>query len=184
MVDFLKTIEGYGLKLIDVLAYAGAMLAALANAIFTLFTYMRGERTRRLTVDLEEIRRLRSPIDVQVLNLRSEAQNLRSLQGSAGDVAHLRGEVEAVNPRLIEEQLRLASLLKAFDDSKFVEGKNWHDEIEDRWERLLDTLNRAYAPAATVNTVKVAAVAVADLIDALIRHINNRIEEEIRRVSK
>jgi hypothetical protein len=130
---------------------------------------------------LEEFRRVRTPIDAALVELRTERLALNSLATSGHSLEELRAEVAYAEKRTVQAYVKLTDALDAADASAYSEGSDWQSTTEAHWEAVASDLNSVYNPNKAENEARTAISYAVTHMDDLNRAVNGRIDAELQK---
>lgn len=172
-------------KLLDAIPWTLTFAGIVASLIWNYFNYRRTtglQRTiRQETVRLEEFRRIRTPIDATLTELRNERATLNTLATSGHALAELREEIAKVEQAIVKIYVRLQTALDDANTSAYASGDDWVQAVEPSWEAFINAIDGVHNPNRTDTEVRTAIVSAVSKLEQLGRAVGARIDRELQR---
>lgn len=141
-------------------------------------------KTRSDQIRLEEFRRIRTPIDAALGELRVQRDTLRALAASAKPTPAIRREAAGTQRTLTEKYLNLEQALADADNSRFAEGQDWLQPVEVLWDRAVTALEPVTVRRSTRASVIISLTEGVDQLTQILRLTNMRLENEVSRFTE
>ena len=136
-------------------------------------------RIRRETIELEEFRRIRIPIDLALGELANQKASLTSLSGSAVAIDEWRKQIGDAQVTIVDAYERLESALGRADASRFAKGEDWRKPIELIWDEFSTVINGAYNPIKKDAEARLVPATAAEKLQNIISAVEQRIDREL-----
>jgi hypothetical protein len=151
------------------------------NFIFNIVNFVRANRLRSRTLDLEEFKRLRAPVDAALVKMREHRATLRSLESSGSAVARLKKAIADCNREMSHTYNLLIDALTDIDRSKLVNGSSWATPIASMWDEFCTAIDATYVQQKDLAATKVALKRALDRLDVLITRVADDLDAELHR---
>ena len=156
-----------------------SLVGFIVNLIFNVANYRRTSAVRDDTLRLDEFKRLRTPVDAAVLDIRSSIKTLRSLEASGSSVAKILKEIVGCNKALAETYDQLCDALGDLDRSQLVTGTAWLNDIPDAWDDVYTAFNAAYVRGKDLAALRGSIHNIIHKLDVLVAVIHHKLDAEI-----
>jgi hypothetical protein len=160
-------------------------IGIIASLAWNWFNYTRTTKLQKTlrgeTVRLEEFRRVRTPIDAALTEMRAEMEVLKALARSGAKLAEIKESAATAQKAITAKYLKLQIALEDADSSQFAEGADWLPPVEIIWDTAISQLDAVYAKNAKEIEVQAALSDSCTTLSELTRQVGKRIDTEVNR---
>ncbi len=163
----------HSITLKDAATYGGVTL----NLVWNAWNWYQTRELRRDAIRVEELKRIRAPVDAALIKLKQSRMTLRSLDASA-NFAKLKEGVNGCNEAMAAAFAELTDALRDLDHSQYISGEDWTGKAEALWDDFLRQLDVVHA-SGDLDGAKNAIRQSFTSFDSLVSEINRKLTAEI-----
>lgn len=158
----------------DVAAWVGIFVSLYWNYVNSNTSNLNWVRGQRLT----DFRKIREPIDAELVQLGAMKSKIRSLQAFGGSDQKFLSEFKAINKELVEVNVGLQQKVEFADRASCFSGNQLGQCIERKWDDLTTLINNVYTNSPAAQRANSLSVLVKG-IDDYISYISQEMDTEL-----